>query len=228
MKTEFDDALKGIYHDYDEVRPEETTDYKQIGTLAVCSLVAGLLSALAFFWMTFLLLAVVGVVLGLLALRKILAAPEEIGGFTLTTIAIAVSAVIGLSATGWQTWVYYHSAPSGYLVVEFDSMSVDAKTGKVRDEIAALNERKVYIKGFMYPTSRQSGIEDFTLVRTLGHCKFCSPGTNPADMIAVELEKGMTVSYRANKQVAVGGVLHVNPDYSAGEIPYSIDANIFR
>ncbi len=229
MKTEFDDALKGVYHEYDEVQgDEQTTDYKQIGTLAVCSLVAGLASALAFFWISFLILSVVGLVLGILALRKMLDAPEEIGGFALTTAGIAVSLVIGISAGIWQTWLYYHTAPSGYLVVNFDDMGINPKTGKIPDHIAELDNRKIYVRGYMYPTNRQSGIEDFTMVRTLAHCKFCSPGTNPADMIAVELEKGMAVNFRANKPVFVGGILHVDTNFKSGEIPYSIEANIFR
>ncbi|MDD3588328.1 MAG: DUF3299 domain-containing protein, partial [Thermoguttaceae bacterium] len=136
--------------------------------------------------------------------------------------------VIGISAGIWQTWLYYHTAPSGYLVVNFDDMGINPKTGKIPDHIAELDNRKIYVRGYMYPTNRQSGIEDFTMVRTLAHCKFCSPGTNPADMIAVELEKGMAVNFRANKPVFVGGILHVDTNFKSGEIPYSIEANIFR
>ena len=229
MKTEFDDALKGIYHDHDEVQADErTVDYKEVGTLAVGSVVAALLSILGFFWIPFIALSLVGLVLGFLALRKILDAPEEVTGFGLTTAGMVMSVVIGISAVIFQTWYYYHNAPPGYQVVEFDSMAFDAKTGKVKDEILALDGKKIFIKGYMYPTNRLSGIEDFTLVRTLGHCKFCSPGNNPADMIAVEMEKGMEVSFRANKLVSVGGIFYVEPDYKPGEIPYSIDANVFR
>ncbi|MDO5581402.1 MAG: DUF4190 domain-containing protein [Planctomycetia bacterium] len=229
MKTEFDDALRGIYHEYDEVRSEEqTADYKQVGTLAVCSLCAALISILGFFWMTFILFAAAGIVLGFLALRKILKAPEEMSGFSLSTIGIGLSLLIGISAACWQAWCFYHEAPPGYDVVDFNTMAIDPKTGKVPDDIVEKDGRKVFIKGFMYPTNRQSGIEDFTMVRTLAHCKFCSPGTNPADMISVELEKGMAVNYRANKMVSVGGILHVEPNFKAGEIPYSIEANVFR
>ena len=47
-------------------------------------------------------------------------------------------------------------------------------------------------------------------------------------MIAVNLENGMTVSYRANKIVGVGGILYVDPNFKPGEIPYSIEADVFR
>lgn len=229
MKTEFDDALKGIYHEYDEVqRDERTVDYKEVGSLAIGSLIAALISILGFFWMPFILVSVVGLVLGILAMRKILNAPEEITGFAITTAGVVLSLGIGVSALIFQTWYYYHNAPPGYLVVDFGDMAFDAKSGKVKPEILDLDGKKIFVKGYMYPTNRQSGIEDFTLVRTLAHCKFCSPGNNPADMIAVELEKGMSVSFRANKPVNVGGVFYVDSEFKAGEIPYSLDANVFR
>ncbi len=229
MKTEFDDALRGIYHEYDEGQgDEQTTDYKQIGTLAVCSLVAALISILGFFWSSFIIFALAGIVMGILALRKILDAPEEIGGFALSTTGLAFSVLIGISSICWQVWYYYHNAPPGYAIVDFNTMAIDTKTGKIPEPILALNGHKVFIQGFMYPTKQLSGIEDFTMVRTLAHCKFCDPGTNPADMIAVEMENGMSVNYRANKKVSVGGVFHVEPNFTSGEIPYSIEANVFR
>ncbi len=227
-KTEFDDALKGVYRDYDEVNgDEQTIDYKEIGVLSILSIVAAVLSILGFFFKPFILIAVVGLVLGFLAFRKILKAPEETGGVGLATLGMALSGVIGVSALVFQFWYYYHNAPPGYEVIEFDSLGFD-KSGKVRPEVLALDGKKVYIAGYMGTTNRQSGIEDFTLVRLLSHCKFCNPGTNPADMIAVSFVNGMSVSYRANKLVNVGGVLYVDPNFKPGECPYSMDADVFR
>ena len=55
-------------------------------------------------------------------------------------------------------------------------------------------------------------------------------GGNPADMIAVQMERGHTVKYRANKSVAVGGILYVDPNWRSeqGAIPYSMKANVFH
>ena len=227
-KGEFDDALRGVYRVTDEVSgDEQTVDYKEINILAILSIVTAVFSGLGFFFKPFILLAVIGAVLGSIAFRKILRAPEELGGMILATSGIGLSVIIGFSASIFQIWYYYHNAPPGYEVIEFDSMAFDKK-GKVRPEILALDGKKVYITGYMYPTDRHAGIESFQLVRLLAHCKFCSPGTNPADMIAVDLENGMTVSYRANKIVGVGGILYVDPDFKPGEIPYSMEADVFR
>ncbi len=229
MKTEFDDALRGVYHEYDDGRAAvEATDYKNINSLTVLALVFAIIGGLGFFFKYLIVFPVIGLVLGIIALRKILHAPDEIGGFILTNIAIGLAFAIAISSFSTQVWMYYHKAPAGFEVVDFNAMAIDKKTGTVPENIVALNGKKVFIEGFMYPTNRQSGIEDFTMVRTLAHCKYCSPGTNPADMIAVQLEKGMAVNYRANKTVGVGGILYVDPNFKSGEIPYSIEANIFR
>ena len=167
--------------------------------------------------------------LGVLAKRKIMKAPDEISGGAITTVGLVASVLLFLGSIGWQVYAAMYSAPPGYAVLPFDNMALD-KNGKVPEEILALDGHKVYIEGYMYPTKRHAGIDSYTLVRTVGHCQFCSPGTNPADMIAVQMERGKEVKYRANKLVAVGGVLSVDPNFrdQSGAIPYSMKAGIFR
>ena len=229
-KDIFDSSLKGVYHNIDVSQPaEETVDYKQVATLGVEALVAAIVGILGFFWTPFIIASILGLVLGILAQRKIMRAPEEITGGEMTMVAIVLSAVLAVTSSCWRAYAFYVSAPPGYQVLPFDNMAL-TKDGEVPDEIKALDGHKVYIEGFMYPTKQHAGIENFTLVRTLGHCQFCSPGTNPADMIAVQMERGQSVKYKANKSVSVGGILTVDPDWRKrqGAIPYSIKASVFR
>lgn len=229
-KVIFDDALKGAYSDISVgQQSEETVDYKQVTTLGVESLVAAVFGILGFFWTPFILASLLGLTLGFLAHRKIMKAPEETSGGTMTTVAMILSGVLFVTSLSWQVYTYYVSAPPGYQILPFDDMAL-TKDGDVAQEIAALDGHKVYIEGYMYPTKQHAGIESFTLVRTLGHCQYCSPGTNPADMIAVQMERGQSVKYKANKMVAVGGVLTVDPNWrkTPGTIPYSMKASVFR
>ncbi len=226
----FDDALKGAYTDVEvSAQVEETIDYKQVASLGVGSLVAAVFGILGFFWKPFIIASLLGIVFGVLAKRKILRAPEEVAGGSLTTIGLTTSVVLLITSIGWQTYSFYYSAPPGYVILPFDDMALD-KDGKVPETIQALDGHKVYIEGYMYPTKQHAGIENFTLVRTLGHCQYCSPGSNPADMIGVTMERGQDVKYRANKTVAVGGVLSVDPNFRnrPGMIPYTMKASIFR
>ena len=226
----FDDALKGGYSELSTTHAtEETIDYKQVASLGVGAIVAAVFGILGFFWTPFILASALGLTLGVLAQRKIMRAPDEISGGVMALTAIALSAVLMVSAICWRVYSYYCSAPPGYEILPFDSMALD-KDGNVPDNILALDGHKVYIEGYMYPTKQHAGIENFTLVRTLGHCQYCSPGTNPADMIAVSMERGESVKYRANKIVAVGGILTVDPSWrdQTGMIPYSMRANVFH
>lgn len=226
----FDDALKGAYTDIEVANQvEETVDYKQVASYAVGSIVAAVFGILGFFWKPFVIASILGLVLGVLAKRKIMKAPEEISGGAMSTIGLVASVILLVGSVGWQVYSFYCSAPPGYVILPFDDMALD-KDGKVAENIIALDGHKVYIEGYMYPTKQHAGIENFTLVRTLGHCQYCSPGTNPADMIGVSMERGQSVKYRANKTVAVGGVLTVDPDFKNknGSIPYTMKASVFR
>ncbi len=228
-RTEFDDALKGIYHDYDEVRPEHTTDYRSLTAESVGSLVCGVLSALTFLHLALLVFPIMGIILGVTALRKILNASEELSGFEISSAGVALCVVFGLGGCGWQYYSYSYAIPPGYIALSFDEIKADPKTGKVPDYILKYAEegQKVFLTGHMYPGRKMSGIESFMLVPTLDHCKFCTPTRNPTEMIDIQMVDGLTASFRT-RPVRVGGIFSINPNYIAGELPYHIDADVFR
>jgi len=230
MKTEFDDALRGIYADHDEVQQEQTTDYRQVAAYSVGAFVFGILSAITFLHWALAILPIVGLMLGIIGLKKILHAPDEIGGFTLTVSGITLSVVFWVGGYSWLAYSYYYSIPAGYISIHFLELAADSKTGKLPEKILKLaeNGEKIFITGYMFPPPKMVGIENFTLVRTTEHCKFCSPTMNPCDMISVHMIDGQRVSYRT-RTVRVGGVLSVNTNYAlTGTAPYSIDADVFR
>ena len=230
MKIEFDDALRGVYADRDEIQQEQTTDYRQVAAYSVGAFVLGILSAVTFLHWVLVILPVSGIVFGIIGLRKILHAPDEVGGFTLTICGIVLSLVFWAGGYSWLAYSYFHSIPAGYIRVDFLSMAADPKTGKLPDHILQLaaDGEKIFVTGYMYPGRKMAGIEDFTLVRAKEHCKFCTPTTNAYDMIYVHMIDGQRVSYRT-RAVRVGGVLSVDPDYRLrGTAPYSIDADVFR
>lgn len=230
MKTEFDDALRGVYTDHDNVHTEQTSDYRQVATYSVGSLVFGILSAITFLHWSLAILPIIGITLGVIGLKKIFRAPDEVGGLTITTSGIVISILFWSGGYGWLLYSHFHAIPAGYKLIEFTELAADSKTGKLPEHILLLaeNEQKIFITGYMYQTRRLVGLEDFTLVRTKEHCKFCSPTTNPCDMIYVHMVEGLKVPYRT-RSVRVGGLLHVNPHYAlTGTAPYSIDADVFR
>src|SRR5487761_1873595 len=176
--------------------------YRALSTLAVISLVAGVLSALAFLDWTLAAIPMVGIVTGVLALRQIRAAPDAYTGELLALIGTLLCGTLWLG--GWSRLAYVHATevPPGYERISYDELQIDPAhpddfpSGKVKE----LNGKKVFIKGYVYqPTGGQtSGLTRFILVRDKGQCCF---GGNPklTDMIEVKLQGDLTADF--NMQV---------------------------
>lgn len=228
-RTEFDDALRGVHTEYDEIRPEQTTDYRAITIESVAALVFGLLSALSFFHTAFLVLPVCGIVAGVAALRKILHAAEEVTGFELSTVGVVLSALFFTTGSIWHYYSYKYSVPVGYVTITFAELQADSKTGRLPERIITLakEQQNVFIQGFMVSGRTMQGIEHFMIVENREKCKFCSPGSNPTEMIDVIMMDGQTATFRTSA-VRVGGRIIVNEDYLHGELPYRIEAYVFR
>ncbi|MDR1494139.1 MAG: hypothetical protein LBT05_15670 [Planctomycetaceae bacterium] len=236
MKTEFDDALRGMYRDYDEVHPQEEDQYRAIGSLSVFTFVFGLASALAFFSWTMLIVPVAGLVVGFLAIQKILAAPTIMGGLRLTVIGLILSFVFGVCGAFTQYYSYYYSVPAGYIPIAFvpeddynyPTLAADRKSDAIPQEIQLLDNQRVFIQGYVHPsTKEQTGLTKFALVRILNPSGFSSATLHPTDMVLVELKNGQTISYRT-KPIRIGGVLHVRTNYSFENLPYMIEADVVR
>ena len=226
MKTEFDDALRGRFHEYDEVRPEEADQYRAIGSLSVTAFVFGLLSFLSFFSGFLLIIPVLGLVFGVLSARKIIAMPTVMGGLRLTVAGLVLSFVLGCMGIWWQYYSYYKLPPVGYTVLTFYDFAA-GPSGAVPNEITNLDGQKVYVRGFMYPQKLQDGIEHFALVNKITTSAFGGPTLDPSDMILVEIKTGEKIGYSA-KPISVGGTLRVRRDFSYEKLPYTIEADIVR
>ena len=176
----------------------------------------------------FVFFPLIGAVCGIFGLYNILSCPFDYTGRGFALAGIIFSFMLGIAAAGFGVWHYYFSIPYGYTLIQFEELRPDDKHN-IPEHILkfAAEERKVYIKGYMYPDRLLSGIQDFMMVRTKEHCKFCSPVKNPFDMIGVHCTGELRLRYRTTP-VSVGGTLYVNPGFRHGELPYLIEADIFR
>jgi len=166
MKTEFDDALRGMYHEYDEVRPQEEDQYRAIGSLSVASFVFGWLSLAALFSGFLLIVPVLGLLFGILSARKIIAMPTVMGGLRLTVAGMILSFVFGCMGIWWQHYCYINYAPPGYLELTFYDFAA-GNSDAVPNEIVQLDGQKVFVRGTMYPQKLEKGIEKFALVEKI-------------------------------------------------------------
>ncbi len=97
----------------------------------------------------------------------------------------------------------------------FDDIKFDIeKDGKfnramLTQEIEELNKKTFKIRGYILPASvwKQSGIEEFVLVRDNMQCCF-GPGAALYDCIMVQMEKGKTADF-TTRPVAVNGKFEI-------------------
>ena len=236
-RGEFDDALKGYYQDHDEVLPDENTDYRSLTAESVGSLILGFLSALTFVSTLFVIFPIMGIVLGITAIRKILRATQELEGLGIASVGVVLSALMAIAGMTYQVYMMQYEVPLGYVEITFSDLLADPKTGRIPEQILALAphldeqgnllETRVFIEGYMYHTRQMTDNRSFMLVPSVEQDAFGALTRNPTQMLEVTLSGDRRVSYRSSP-VKVGGTLIVNPNHAAGATPYSLKADFFR
>jgi hypothetical protein len=212
-------------------RPSDVLDndqpqYRALSSGAVAALVLGLLSlvALCDYWLVVVPLA--GVVWSVVALRQVRARRSELTGIPLAWAGLLLSAVM---IPAGPAAVYYQEVspvPPGYEMIGYDELQPSTKVvGELVPKSALdLNGKKVYIKGYVFSGSDNTGIRKFLLVRDAGTCCF---GGNPkiTDRIVVSLGNATGMMY--TKQIArVAGVFRVSPSQApngVGAVYYHLD-----
>ncbi len=205
--------------------------YRILPGLAVSSTVLGVLSMLSFLSWAFAVIPVAGFAMGWVAMRRIRKAPEEVGGIRYAQWGMALSALLGVAGTGTVTYLYYTQAPPGYRAISFAQLRPDPRTPtRLPDIVNDLEEKKVFIRGYMVPGRQRVGIKAFILVGSIAHCRFCGPRPQPTDMIEVVLTHDLELDY-TTQMIGVGGRFTAKPDplhRNFGGVAYQIEADVIR
>jgi hypothetical protein len=202
--------------------------YQAINPLAVTSVVFGALSILTALHWSLTVVPIVGVILGWLSLRQIRKAPDEWIGLELAWSGIGLSAVLWMAGLSWLIFARVSEVPYGYQPVSYESLQPDPakRTEWIPQTAVDMQDRKVYIKGYMQPRRQQTGIKDFILCPSNGECPFCIPNPKRTEMIRVTLQGDLEASYTTHL-IGVAGRFRVDPDDSSG-IVYGLDAEYLR
>lgn len=94
-------------------------------------------------------------------------------------------------------------------VLNMEPVPVDA-ADHMPDWLKGLDGRVVRVRGFMYPSFEETGIEQFLLARDNQICCF---GRDPKiyDLVHVRMKSGVTTRYIANRPFDVVGVFRIKP-----------------
>ena len=216
------------------VAPEdEALDYRSVNTYAVLGLLIGLISASVLFtagasFDTTLILTpipITGLIVSLVALQSINAAPELYTGKKLAQVGALLSALFLCSGVGYGGFVYATEVPDGYVRTSFLEMKPDEAAVVNREfiptevqEFIASGE-KVFIKGYIRPDSIsfKQNLKEFLLVRDNNQCCFGDLSkVKYFDQVQVDLGPGVTTDFNRGL-FRVGGVLTVGRgDVKAG------------
>lgn len=214
--------------------PNDEFAYRPVPAMAPISLFLAFCSLAGFLAIPCLSIGIVGMATGAIALWQIRRSYGEFGGKLVAWLGTSLSLLLVIAASGFHTYTYITELPEGYERVSFNEMAkhgpifAEGTGWSLSPEVAALEGKPIYIKGYMYPTKQSHNLSEFVLVKDTGQCCFGGQ-PSPTDMIVVRFEDGMTVNHREQILVGVGGVFHADPTEAAGlKALYVIEGTHFR
>ncbi len=214
--------------------PADEFAYRPVPPLAPISLFLGVLAASGFFGIPCLAVGFVGMVVGAAALWQIRRSDGNLGGKGIARVGVALSVILLISGSGYHAYAYVTELPEGYERVNFTELSrhfprfVEGKID-LDPEVAGLDGKPIFIKGYMYPSGRTLDIKEFVLVKDTGQCCF---GGQPklTDMIVVRYDDSMVINHREQQLVGVAGIFRTDSAVQSGTLTaiYQIDGTHFK
>jgi hypothetical protein len=219
----------GSQHDSPAAPGEEpAARYRALSAAAVVSLVFGVLSLLTLFDWLLAIVPAVGIAVGWLAQRRIRETREELTGLGLARAGMGLSLAFWVLGYGWLISARVQEVPFGYQRVTYEMLQPnrDAPGGEIPTDIYKLQDKKVFVKGYMAPGRQLTGLRQFVLCPAIPNCPFCTPNPKPTEMIHVKLTGDLEAEYTTHL-VRLGGKLTVDPESRNG-IPYAVEADYLR
>jgi len=190
--------------------PEVDFPYRAMSSTAIASLVFAILAGLiGFFVWPGLLFAIIGVSIGVMALSKINAYPDEFDGKQIAIVGLVLNLVVLAGGAGMHAYIYLTEVPEGYSRVQFyELQQPENAPDRPTEKAVQIHGQSVFLKGYIHPASGSGLLKNFILVPDLGTCCF---GGQPksSDMIEVSLGAGQTTraGFRRKK---LAGTFKVN------------------
>lgn len=205
--------------------------YRSLSSSAVAACLVGIVSIIALFdFWPLKVVPVIGLVAGLMGLRQIKQMPNEYTGRKVALVGIALSAFFLIGGTTVGVLVPILEVPKDHTAINYEDLKpTPDRPNAVPATAAELDGRKVFIKGYMFPTSHNEGIRKFLLCRDNGDC--CFGGQPPSsDMVWVELNAPLETDFSTRLR-HVAGTFHVAGSHMADvrqEILYRLDADYIK
>jgi hypothetical protein len=186
-----------------------------LGILSVFMVIAASNSFEATLWVA--PLPILGLIMSARSLAQIRREPDRFAGAPIALLGLVLSLGFLVGGIGYGGYVYATEVPEGYARISFNAMKPDELQERSRvivpPEIAALDGKKVFIKGYIRPDSISisKGIKEFLLVRDNNQCCFGDLSKiNYYDQMYVNMVGARTVDY-SQGLFRMGGILKIEP-----------------
>ena len=202
--------------------------YRAMSRAAVGSFVLGLCSAVTVVhWLLF-VVPLAGIILGVASLRRIENAPEELIGRGWGRAGLGLSLLFWTLGYGWLIFDWHRMVPPGYQRVDYTQLqpNPDVKGEVIPSAAFELQDKKVFVEGFMLPSRYPSNLKRFILCPKISNCDFCTPDPKPTEMILVALQGDLVTDYTIHL-VRLGGRFEVEPNPLDG-LPYRMEVDYLR
>jgi len=207
--------------------------YRPIPVLVPISLGFVFLSFVAAMMAELIVVPLLGASLAWMALRQIRQSQGGFGGRGLALGSLYSQVILAIGFATMHGYSFATEVPPGFDRVNFTRDISDKgftnEGGRlgIHPDVQKLENQKVMIKGYMYPTKTMDGLTAFVLCRDSGQCCF---GGQPktTDMILVRMKGDNYARFRSGL-VAVAGVFHAAPsvDESGLQPVYQLECDYF-
>jgi len=204
--------------------------YRSISKAAISGAVFSILGVVFLVASVLIILPVIALGLSMVGLANIRKFPEELVGRKAARFGMVLSALVLVGGSAWHYYVYSTEVPEGYERISYRMLKDDKDTDLPFSEKAmALDQKKVFLKGFVRPGAKKKNLQKFIMVGDFGSCCF---GGSPeiTDVVAVNILGDDRVNYgfRVRK---IAGTFKLNKraaPTAEKEVPkvyYQIDAD---
>ena len=230
---------------------EADFQYRPLSTAAIASVLFGLVSSATFLaanvsllhCLTLCPIPVVGLICGLLALKRIRQQPDQLSGFN-AAVAGTVMSVLGLvGGLGYASYVHATEVPPGFARLSFFDLRPDEveKRGNeaVPRDVQVLDSEPIFIKGYIRPETHVSktgrpvrkNFSQFLLVRDSAECCFGDiSSVKYFDKIIVNVNSGVKTEYSGGLFRVAGklSIVPANPAKGIREPEYVLHAEMVK
>jgi hypothetical protein len=220
MSSTFDSSLTSP--------PPPATRYRALNPLAVTCVVLGALSIVTSLHWALSIVPLAAVIVAWIAWKQIRKAPDEWIGASMVRIGAVLAVALWLFGCAFLYFARASEVPYGYERITYEMLQPDPlkPTEPIPDAAVNMQDKKVFVRGYMQSRRTMTGIKEFVLCPAKGDCPFCIPSPAPTEKMRIILQGDLETTYTTH-QIGVAGRFRIDPNDPSG-IPYAIEADQLR